>query len=66
MNATKVYCFVSGIVFTVIALAHLTRSLAGWSFVFGPYTIASVFSWIAFIGAGALAIWGLSRVSKSS
>ena len=66
MNATKVYCLVSGIVFILVALAHLTRNLNGWPFVFGPYTIAPVFSWIAFVGAGALAIWGLSRVSKIS
>jgi len=64
MNVTKAYCFVSGIVFTAVALAHLLRNLGGWSFVFGPYTVPSLFSWVGFIGAGALAIWGLSRVSK--
>ena len=66
MNGTKIYCLVSGIVFTLVALAHLLRNVSEWPFVFGPYTIAPVFSWIGFIGTGALAIWGLSRIGRIS
>ena len=64
MKATSLYCFVSGIVFTLICLAHLLRNLSGWPFVFGPYTITPVMSWIAFAVAGALAVWGLTQVKR--
>ena len=66
MNGTKVYCLVSGIVFTLVSLTHLLRNLSEWPFVLGPYNISPLFSWAGFIGAGALAIWGLSRIGKIS
>ncbi|NOY22762.1 MAG: hypothetical protein GXO70_04515 [Acidobacteria bacterium] len=66
MNATKVYCLVSGIVFAIVAALHLLRNLSGWAFVFGPYQLCPLISWGGFIGAGALAIWGLSRIGKIS
>jgi hypothetical protein len=66
MNATKLYCLVSGILFAIIALLHLVRNINGWELVYGPYKLCPLFSWGGFVGVGALAIWGLSRVSKSS
>lgn len=66
MNGTKVYCLISGIVFTFVSLAHLLRNLSEWPFVFGPYILSPLVSWAGFIGAGALAIWGLSRIRKIS
>ena len=64
MKQWDVYRMVSGIVFTMVCLAHLLRNLSGWPFVFGPYNLPPVLSWIAFAGAGALAIWSLSGAKR--
>lgn len=64
MKEWDIYRLISGIVFTVICLAHLLRNLSGWTFIFGPYTIPAVLSWIACIGAGILAVWGLARAKS--
>ncbi len=60
MKEWDLYRLISGIVFTVICLAHLLRNLSGWTFIYGPYTIPPLLSWIAFGFAGGLAIWSLS------
>ncbi len=64
MKEWDLYRLISGIVFTVICLAHLLRNLSGWTFVFGPYTIPPVLSWVAFLGAGVLSGWSLYGVKR--
>jgi len=59
------YELVSGVVFALIALAQLTRSLMGLPAQVGSIVIPVWFSVIAFLVTGSLAIWAL-RASRSA
>lgn len=52
------YCRVSAIVFTVVALAHLTRLISGASIVIDGEAIPMLASWVGLIVPGGLAFWG--------
>jgi hypothetical protein len=54
----RTYCRVSAIVFTVVALAHLTRLINGASIVIDGQTIPMLASWVGLIVPGGLAYWG--------
>ena len=59
------YCLVSGLVFAVVAAAHLLRAVAGWPIVLGGWQAPLAASWAATIGAGALAVWGLRQAGRA-
>ncbi len=61
----KTYCGVSAMLFTVVALAHLTRLFYGWSVEIEATAIPMLVSWVGFIGPGALAVWGFREVRKT-
>jgi hypothetical protein len=50
---------VSGALFTLIALAQLTRSILGLPAQIGTLSIPVWFSIVAFLVTGSLAIWAL-------
>ncbi len=54
----KTYCSVSAALFTVVALAHLTRLFYGWSIQIEDLDVAMLASWVGFIIPGGLAVWG--------
>ena len=54
---------VSGALFSVIALAQLTRSILGLPAQVGNFSIPIWFSIVAFVITGSLAIWAF-RASK--
>lgn len=64
MKSWNFYCMVSALVFTLVCLAHLLRNLSGWRFVFGPFSVPTGFSWMAFLVAGGLAIWGWTQAHR--
>jgi hypothetical protein len=51
------YELLSGIIFTVIAFAQLTRTLLGWPVQVDLFTVPVWFSGIAFLITGGMAIW---------
>lgn len=51
-------------IFGLVALAHLTRAVAGWQWTVGPWTVPLWVSWVAAAGAGAMALWAW-RLNKS-
>lgn len=61
----KKYCAVSGIFFTLVALAHLLRIIYGLSVQVDAYAVPMFASWIAFIVPGGLAFWAF-RVAGNS
>ncbi len=61
----KTYCGVSATLFTIVALAHLTRLFYGWPVEIEATTIPMLVSWVGFIGPGALAAWGFREVRKA-
>jgi hypothetical protein len=61
----RTYCGVSATLFTVVALAHLTRLINGWSIEIDTLTVPMLASWFGLIGPGVLAVWGFREVRKA-
>lgn len=58
------YELVSGILFSIIALAQLTRTVLGWPVQVAEVTVPIWASGVAFLIAGALAIWAFRSVAR--
>jgi ABC-type methionine transport system permease subunit len=54
----KTYCRVSALLFTIVAIAHLTRLISGWPIQVNGAVIPLNVSWVGFVIAGGLATWG--------
>ncbi len=52
-----IYCVVSGIVFTFVALAHLARLVYGWPIQIEDMMIPMWVSWAGMIITAMLALW---------
>ncbi len=61
----RAYCGVSAILFSVVALAHLTRLFYGWSVQVDDVVVPMFVSWIGSIVPGALALWGFSETRRT-
>jgi hypothetical protein len=53
------YMIVTAMLFLVVALLHLVRIVFGWSVEISGWTIPFWASWLAVLGAGALAYFGI-------
>jgi len=53
----KNYCLVSGILFAIVAIAHLLRILNGMSVHVDDYAVPMAVSWIGLIVPALLASW---------
>jgi hypothetical protein len=53
----KEYCVVSGLLFSLVALAHLLRIVYGLSVQVDDTAIPMVVSWIGLIVSTGMAIW---------
>lgn len=62
--STRKYLAISGVVFGVVALAHLFRVIYGLDFVFGPVAVPMWASWLGFAIPAVLCGWALSLVGK--
>lgn len=51
----QAFLTVSGTIFSVIALLHLARILAGWPVHIGTFEAPTWFSWVSVVVAGSLA-----------
>lgn len=63
MNS-KQYITISGLLFCLVALAHLLRVVYSLPIQVEAYSVPMVASWIGFIVPGALALWAL-RIVRS-
>ena len=61
----KTFVLLAGVVFAIVALAHLLRIFMGWPIVIDTWTVPMWLSWIALVIAGGLGFYGLSLVSRS-
>lgn len=59
------YCLVSGVLFALVALTHLSRILLGLPVQVDEFIVPMFFSWLGFALPAALAVWGLSIFRKS-
>ena len=53
----KNYCLVSGILFSIVAIAHLLRILNGISVQVDDYSVPMLVSWVGLVVPAALAAW---------
>ncbi|MEJ2128045.1 MAG: hypothetical protein P8X81_04280 [Woeseiaceae bacterium] len=53
----KTYCTVSGLLFALVALAHLIRIINGMSVQVDNYAVPMLASWIGLVVPAGLAIW---------
>ena len=60
----RTYCGVSATLFSVVALAHLTRLLNGWLIEIDTMTVPMLASWLGLIIPGSLAAWGFREARK--
>jgi hypothetical protein len=61
----KEYCIVSGVLFTLVALAHLLRIVYGMSITVDDFAVPMLVSWVGLIVPAALATWAF-RISRST
>jgi len=61
----KEYCVVSGVLFGLVALAHLMRIVFGMSVQVAGFSVPMLFSWFGLIVPAALAVWAF-RISRAS
>ncbi len=59
------YCVVSGVLFSLVALAHLLRIVYGLSIQVEDVAIPILASWIGLIVPAALSIWAF-RITRGS
>jgi len=60
----KAYFAISGIIFGLVSILHLIRAQFEWNFDLGPYSFPVWASYLGFLVAGALSIWGIGWALK--
>jgi len=60
----KTFVLLAGVVFAIVALAHLLRIFMDWPIVIDTWTVPMWLSWIALVVAGGLGFFGL-RLARS-
>jgi len=63
--AHKGYCLASGILFSLVALAHLLRIVYGLTINVDDVAVPMLASWIGLIVPATLAVWAF-RISRAS
>ena len=53
----RAYLLVSGTLFAIIGILHLTRLLAHWPALIAGWTVPVWVSAVGFLGAGGLGLW---------
>lgn len=57
------YCVVSGVFFSLVALAHLLRIVYGMSIQVNEFAVPMFVSWVGFVVPAILSYWAL-RISR--
>jgi hypothetical protein len=60
------YELVSGIIFTIMAIVQLTRTVLGWPVQIDLFTVPVWFSGVAFLITGAMAIWAFRSAKPAA
>ena len=61
----KPYFVVSGVLFGLVAIAHLVRAIYGWPVAIAGKDIPVTVSWVGFIVAASLALWAVQLAGRS-
>jgi hypothetical protein len=60
----KTFTLLAGVIFAIVALAHLLRIFTAWAIVIDNWTVPMWLSWIALAVAGGLSYFGFSLVPR--
>jgi hypothetical protein len=58
------FAAVSALIFAVVALAHVMRIVKQWAVQIGPFSAPMSVSWVGFVVATLMAIWGLMQLGQ--
>jgi len=58
------YAAITALIFAIVALAHIVRVMYRWAVQIGPLSISMSASWVAFVIAALLAIWGFMQLGQ--
>jgi hypothetical protein len=61
----RTYIMVSSTVFGLVALLQLARALGRWPMQIASMQVPVTASWVAFVLAGGLCLWGLRSAQRS-
>ena len=61
----RMYLFISGGVFGIVALFHLLRVVRCWPVVLGSWSAPLWLSWLGIVGPSFLCIWALRLAMRS-
>lgn len=60
------YCVVSGILFGLVAFAHLVRIVSNAAVTVDGYEVPMYFSWFGVLVPAALAFWAFRLISRAA
>jgi hypothetical protein len=60
----KLFHLITGIIFALVALAHVLRIYFGWPAVIGSWSAPMWISWLAIVVAAGLSYLALSLIAK--
>jgi hypothetical protein len=58
------YAAVSAVIFAMVALAHVVRIIKRWTVQIGQLSVSLSVSWVGFVVATLIAIWGFVQLGK--
>jgi hypothetical protein len=58
------YAAVTALIFVIVALVHVLRIINRWAVQIGPLSISMSASWVGFVVAALLAIWGFMQLGQ--
>jgi hypothetical protein len=58
------YAAVSALIFAIVALAHVVRIVKRWAVQIGPLSLSMSVSWVGFIVAALIAVWGFMQLGR--
>ena len=61
---TVIYLALTGGIFGIVALGHLSRALAGWALRVGPVDIPFWVSWAAVVITATLCVWAFRLTTR--
>ena len=58
------YAAITALIFANVALAHIVRIINRWTVQIGPLSVSMSVSWVGFVVAALLAIWGFMQLGQ--
>jgi hypothetical protein len=63
-NKMSAYAAITALIFAIVALAHIVRIINRWTVQIGPLSVSMSVSWVGFVVAALLAIWGFIQIGQ--